>query len=49
MSGSVELVELLVNSIERLVTSYKLGIVTNTHHAPLISHHLNGMGIANAF
>jgi len=35
--------------IERLRASYKLGIVTNTHHAPLIWHHLNGMGIANAF
>ena len=49
MSGSVELVELLVNSIERLVISYELGIVTNMHHAPLIWHHLNGTGIANAF
>lgn len=35
--------------IARLGASYTLGIVTNTHHAPLIWHHLNGMGIANAF
>jgi putative hydrolase of the HAD superfamily len=35
--------------IEHLGSSYKLGIVTNTHHAPLIWHHLYGMGIANVF
>jgi putative hydrolase of the HAD superfamily len=35
--------------IERLGVSYKLGIVTNTHYAPLIWQHLNEMGIANAF
>jgi putative hydrolase of the HAD superfamily len=35
--------------IERLWASYKLGIVTNTHHAPLIWHHSKGIGIANAF
>jgi putative hydrolase of the HAD superfamily len=35
--------------IARLRAFYKLGIVTNTHHTPLIWQHLNGMGIANAF
>jgi putative hydrolase of the HAD superfamily len=35
--------------IARLGASYTLGIVTNTHHAPLIWHHLNGMSIASAF
>jgi HAD superfamily hydrolase (TIGR01549 family) len=35
--------------IAHLGASFKLGIVTNTHHAPLIWHHLNGMDIANAF
>ncbi len=35
--------------IARLEAAYPLGIVTNTHHAPLIWQHLHGMGIANAF
>jgi putative hydrolase of the HAD superfamily len=35
--------------IARLGASYQLGIVTNTHHAPLIWQHLQAMGIAQAF
>ena len=35
--------------ITRLAAVYPLGIVTNTHHAPLIWQHLHGMGIAQAF
>lgn len=35
--------------ITQLAASYPLGIVTNTHHAPLIWHHLHSMGIAHAF
>jgi putative hydrolase of the HAD superfamily len=35
--------------LARLGASYRLGIVTNTHHAPLIWQHLNDLGIANVF
>ena len=35
--------------IARLGVSYRLGIVTNTHHAPLIWQHLQALGIAQAF
>jgi putative hydrolase of the HAD superfamily len=35
--------------IARLRVSYRLGIVTNTHHAPLIWQHLQAMGLAQAF
>ena len=35
--------------VTELAASYPLGIVTNTHHAPLIWQHLRGMGIADAF
>jgi putative hydrolase of the HAD superfamily len=35
--------------IARLGVSYRLGIVTNTHHAPLIWQHLQAMGMGQAF
>ena len=35
--------------IARLEVAYPLGIVTNTHHAPLIWQHLHEMGLAHAF
>jgi HAD superfamily hydrolase (TIGR01549 family) len=35
--------------IARLGVAYTLGIVTNTHYAPLIWQHLSGMDIAHAF
>jgi putative hydrolase of the HAD superfamily len=35
--------------IARLGAAYPLGIVTNTHHAPLIWHHLHALDMAQAF
>ena len=35
--------------IARLGKAYQLGIVTNTHHAPLIWHHLQRMALEHAF
>lgn len=35
--------------IKKLYFNYKLGIVTNTYHAPLIHLHLREMGIENFF
>jgi putative hydrolase of the HAD superfamily len=35
--------------VRRLASAYRLAVVTNTHHAPLVPGHLAAMGIASCF
>jgi putative hydrolase of the HAD superfamily len=39
----------ITNLIDKLDQRYRLAVVTNTHHAPLVPRHLEAMGLRSAF